>query len=128
VSYGKARAILCAEEALRLSPRVQGLMAQAEADPTRDWIGVVREVVDPEICSQFDITPHQKHTLLSWYPSLKPVVHYGRHNRARPSLLQEGDEFIDVPLVDITGRPSSIGSVAPTTTARPTVVVAGSIT
>lgn len=103
-------------------------MAQAEIDPMRDWIRVVREVVDPEICSHFDITLHQKHTLLSWYPELRPLVHYGRHNRARPSLLQEGDDFVDVPLVDFRGRPSSIGAIAPTNTNRPTVVVAGSVT
>lgn len=115
-----------AEEELRLSERIQKLMAEAEAHPLRDWIHVVRTVVDPEICSRFNIKTRDKHTLLTWHPQLSSLVHYGRHNRARPSILKEGDDFIDVPLVNLKGSPSSIGAVSLSN--RPCVVVAGSIT
>lgn len=58
--------MLQAERELRLSSRVQALFAEAELDDTRDWIRVVKEVVDPEICKRFNITPFVKHRILSW--------------------------------------------------------------
>lgn len=112
MSINKARAVLAAEERLRKSECVQQLMADAETHPLKDWMRVVREVVDPEVCSQFAITAFDKHRILSWFPELTNDIFYGKYNRARRGLLAEGDVFVDVPLCDLEGHRTTISIAA----------------
>jgi len=138
-----ARDILEAESKLRLSNRVQRLMAEAETNPLKDWISVVEGVVDPEICNQFNITAHQKHRILAFYPELNDDIFYGRYNRARRGEMKEGEVFVDVPLVDLTGSRTSLMATQQQqqrqrqqqqkpkqeqNTSPPLVIIAGSIT
>lgn len=120
----KAREILVAEAELRLSPRIQQLMAEAEKDEVSDWIRVVHEVVEPEICTRFSISLSDKRLLLAHYPELEEVVFYAKYNRARPGLLKEGDGEVDVPMVGWTGGATTLLDCP---LDRPLLVLAGSI-
>ncbi len=126
LSLELATRVLEAEEALRKSPRIQQMMADYEADDLKDWIRVVKEVVEPEICAQFNISLQDKRTILAWYPELTDKIFYGKYNRARRGALKEGDAFVPVPLTDVNGEP--IVSMFPVDDTRPVVLIAGSIT
>ena len=102
------------EEELRLSPRYQKEMEEAENSPDSEWMDVAKRI-QTRVCDEYGISIAELHALAR---TVQPPPFWIKYNRARDGELKEGDAV-----------PNNISLFPPTYLHRtkPLVIFAGSI-